>query len=398
MSQRTRDGVALRLDACKTLPSSSAVMRMQQQVFDLLARKLPVTVTIEGLQGDLQPEVLFVRACKLLQRPLLDAAAATASLGIALAGSKLSPQFAFMVRAAILGHGPCHLLPGSTLLRPASELVGRRRQERFWLQCWHLRGTAGFGVAFAPGITSPCPLFSAEPAAGILPPHGLQVPPGTAWAFQQVCITDYVGDAGELRTEALGKRLRSAVDRGDRLHDEQDWPTAAMRHDSWSNRRLAISITGIGDLVRMRGADPRSLIALQELHEVLRWIRETVNARSRELAVAKEHAPALNIAEAGGSIATLTAWRTQWQAALQFAATRHRNLLAISLWSVFPAGESADLRYCDLLPVLAGADSCSFGQPPDLGHWNVNEFKYFHQRAWAVLERKEATHVIAERV
>ena len=389
----------MRLDACESLSSPAAVARVQQQVFDLLASGAPVTITIAGLHGELQPEVLFVRACKLLQRPLRDAACAAEAVGIALAAADLSPQFAWMVRAAILGHGRCHLLLGSELLRPAADPRQRRQQDRFWLQCWHLREVAGFSVAFAPSVTSACPLFGAEAAGGILPPHGLQVPTGTAWAVQQVNLIDYANATGELATSALREHLRRAVDCGDQLHDEQDWPTAAMRHDSWSNRRLAICITGVGDLVKRRGEDPCSLLALQDLHEELRLIRQIVDGRSRELAATKEHAPSLNIAQdCSGSIATLAAWRTRWQAALQYAATRHRNLLAISPWSVFPSTEHADFRYCDLLPILAYADTCPFPEPPDLRHWNVNKFKYFHQRAWAILEQKDAQHMIAEQV
>jgi hypothetical protein len=197
----------------------------------------------------------------------------------------------------------------------------------------------------------------------------------------------------------LRERLQRCIEIGDSVHDEADWPTAAMRHDSWSNRRLAICITGIGDLVKRRGADPQSLAALRGLDAVMQLIRETVDDHSRQLAAATEHAPALNIVEEHGSgIAGLAAWRTRWQAALQFAATRHRNLLTIPPWSVFPSGESADFRYCDLLPILVYADSCTFPRLPCLQHWNVNEFKHFHQRACAILERRDSVQMIAEQV
>jgi hypothetical protein len=395
------DGVALQLDAGEVLPSPAAVLQTQQQVFDLLARNLPVCVMIVGLCGELPPEVLFVRACKILQRALLDSGCSSAAIAIVLDAGELAPQFAAMVRSAILGQGPVYLLLNRSFSRPAEDLRQRRRQERFWVQCWNLRDHAQVTTAFAPCITSPCPLFAAEHAGGILPPHGLQVPPGTAWAVARVNLADSAGPKGEVCEFALRERLRRCVDYGDRVHDAGEWPTAAMREDSWSNRRLAICVSGVGDLVRRRGADPQSLTALQDIAAVLQFVRETVDDHSRMLATSNCPAPGLDKL-AGGvgdtGIAGSTAWRSRWQAALQCAATRHRNLLSISPWAVFPAGEPADFRYTDLLPVLACADTCSFQRRPRLAHWNVNKFKQFHQRAWAVLEQKDDQQMIAEQL
>lgn len=401
MSRRTRDGAALRLDASATLSSPAAVVQAQEQVFDLLGRGLPVAVTIGGLQGDVPPEVLFVRACKVLQRALLDAGCASRAIAVVLDAADLAPQFAVMVRSAILGQGAVYLLPGSQLLCPAADTQRRRCQERFWLQCWQLRNDARVASAFAPGVTSPCPLFDAEDAPGILPPYGLQVPPGSAWAVADVDLADSAGPDGEVSEFALRERLRRCVDYGERLHDEGEWPTAAMRQDSWANRRLAIRIRGVGDLVKRQGADPQSLAALRCIDAIMHSIRETVDGYSRELAATRQPAPALDLAAevvGDSGVAGTAAWRMRWQAAMQFAATRHRNLLAMSPWAVFPAGQPADYRYCDLLPVLALADSCSFSRRPCVQHWNINEFKHFHQRAWAILERKNARQMIAEQV
>jgi hypothetical protein len=395
------DGVALQLHAGETLASPTAVLRVQEQVFDLLARNLPVCVLVAGLQGELPPEVLFVRACKLLQRALLDAGCCSETIAIATAAGELAPKFASMVRAAVLGRGSVYLLLNRRLSRPAVDARRRGQQERFWLQCWNLRDNEYLRTAFAPCITSPCPLFAAEAAAGILPSRGLQVPPGTAWAIAEVNLADSAGPHGDLSELALRERLRRCVDYGDRLHDEGEWPTAAMRQDSWSNRRLAICVSGIGDLVQRRRADPQSLATLHDIAAVLKTVRETLDEHSRALAASKRHAPGLDLAADGvgnNGIAGSPAWRHRWQQALQFTATRHRNLLSISPWAVFPAGQPAAFRYADLLPVLACADSCSFRGRPRLRHWNVNEFKYFHQRTWAILEQKDAQQMIAEQV
>lgn len=373
------------------------MLRVQEQVFDLLARRVPIAITVDGLRGDKRPEVVFVKFCKVLQKALLDSGMPPRAVTLALDAVDLSPQFVWMVRGAILGRGEVYLLVRRDMSRPAVESGLRRRQDRFWLQAWHLRNCDYVRTAFAPSISSPCPLFAAERAGAILPTVGLQVPPGTAWAYSRLHIGDYVGADGEVSEYALRECLQRCIAAGDRVHDEAEWPTAAMRHDSWSNRRLAICMTGIGDFAKAQGMDPRSLIALHELESIVQLVRNIVDEHSRELAAQKQYAPALEIAEGGAASAGL-AWRSRWQAALQFAATRHRNLLCISPWSLFPSSEPADPRYCDLLPILAYADTCAFAGAPCRRAWNVNEFKYLHQRAGAILERKDAQQMIAEQV
>ena len=73
---------------------------------------------------------------------------------------------------------------------------------------------------------------------------------------------------------------------------------------------------------------------------------------------------------------------------------RHRNLLAISPWGLFPAGD-IDPRYINLLPLLRFADTCAVDILPDMGEWTFAAFKRFHQQAAAVLHQRGATHQIA---
>ena len=72
--------------------------------------------------------------------------------------------------------------------------------------------------------------------------------------------------------------------------------------------------------------------------------------------------------------------------------------MVLSPWSVFPTRGPADTRYFDLLPLLQFADAHAFAHPPALGHWNVNEFKAFHQRASAIIEQKDRSLLIAEQI
>ena len=394
MHNHTATGVSLRLHALETLASGAAAERLHEQLYDVLAERLPVAVTVEQLGDECHAASVFAAFVPCCARPATTRAPVAAHISIAIDASTLSPEQLWTGRCEVLGPGPLYLMLGSALTPPSVEPQLRRMQERFWSECWQLRNSGQLRTALAPMVSSPCPLLASETAFGILPPAGLQVPPCSAWVTLQVNLTDFASAAGELDVFALRDALRRCIESGETLHDEAAWPTAAMRHDAWLNRRLAISITGIGDLALRRGIDPACFHALQDLARVLQDIRSTVHDYSRQLAALIEPLPALELADAEHG----PAWHARWQKALQFAATRHRNLLAMSPWSVFPSSGSTDSRYCDLLPLLEYADVCAFPAPPCLRSWNINKFKDFHHRAWAVLERKDARKLFAEAI
>ena len=199
----------------------------------------------------------------------------------------------------------------------------------------------------------------------------------------------------------LEEALRARVDAADAVHDTTAWPTPQMRHDAWLNRRLAIMVTGIGDVVLRRGADPRQFSCLRDLGDLFAWIRSIVVARSREIAQRSEPVPALTETDPtrflsiGNDIDT---WNRVWRRAIDSNAVRHRNLLVLSPWSVFPGQADDTAGFLDLLPLLEFADCCSFAGAPPLRDWNINFFRNLHQRAWAVLEQRLVRQSFAEPV
>lgn len=394
-------GASIHLHAIDALACSTAAQRTHEQVYDVLARGLPVSVTVDGLDDSPHAKTMFRRACEILRSAVCDARANSAAVSVAIDADQLSPQLVLATRCEIIGPGPVYLLLGSALMRPSRNEAVHQQQDHFWRQCWKLRSTRLVRTAFAPLVTSPCPLLSSEVARGVSPPLGLQVPLGTAWIPMQVNLASFANSRGELNDRTLHEHLQRCVALGESLHDDVDWPTSAMRHDSWLNRRIAITVTGIGDLTELRCMDPRLFTTLKELSGVLQQVRGVVNDYSRHLALQKEHLPALDQSvpsrASGCDIAQLD-WQKRWRKAVDFAAIRHRNLLAVSPWSVFPTGKSADSRYGDLLPLLEYFDVCAFPAPPCLGHWNVSEYKHFHRRAGAVLEQKDARQLFAEQV
>jgi len=402
----TRDGapasgIALSADATAVFSSDSAASHFRQQAYDVLAAGLPLSVSVFRLGPGKQAGETFGRLCELLRAATEAAAARSADIEMAIEAGSLTPQAAWSCRSNHLGDGPVYLFPERSMLQPDASPAQRNRHERFWLQLWHLRATRTLRVAYAPFVVSQCPLLSAEAAQGIVPCIGLQGPLGSAWVPLRLNLVRFADSGGKLMKGALEDALCRAVEIGDALHTLAPWPTAQTRHDAWLNRRLAIIVTGFGDLLQQRGLDPGRFQALQTLCDCLQSVQEILQRQSRQLASRKERLPALLQTDPSRELprgVVRNSWHKRWSMAVDLAAIGHRNLLVLPLWSVFPLTGRADYRYSDLLPVLGFADACAFSGPPDLSHWNVKQFKSFHQRAWAVLQQRDAAHQIAERI
>lgn len=386
-----KDGVTLALSAAAASACGAAQNRVREQLFDLLEQGLPVAISVEELGPADRCAREFGRICEILRSAAEQARSDPGRITIVVEAGTLEPARVWSLRLKYLGRGPVFLRMNARSMR----------SDDLWSQCWRLRGIADLQLLLAPAIYSPCPLLSAESARGVLPGPGLQVPAGSAWIPLRLNVRAFANDRGELDVGALHARARHCVEQGEAAHRSAVWPNAALRHDAWLNRRLAIELQGIGDLVLRQQRDPACFKTLQTLDAMLRALRHEIVAHSKALATSAGHLEALDAANPcrGPSNAVVQLnWQQRWRKALDTAAIRHRNLLAMSPWSVFPCGKAADRRYVDLLPVLRHADVAAFPRPPSLHHWNINEFKNFHSRAWAILQQKDAIQLIAEQV
>lgn len=272
-------------------------------------------------------------------------------------------------------------------------------------QDWEtLRGrleSGAIALAFADFVLPQCPLLSSEPATVVATPLGLHAPAGSAWVCMRVDLMRFAKPDGTLDEFALHRSLQTCVDVGDAIHDVFRWPTPEQRHDAWMNRRLAVMITGIGDLSVSSRDEPGEHCSLRRFNQLLLGVRRTLQSRSREIALRSERLPAITLSDPShhlpaGSIRD--DWQRRWRQAVRVSLVRHRNLLVLSPWSLFPAGRPADLRYAEFLPVLRHADAVAFDKNVSTSHWNLNEFKRFYQRVRAVLQQRCATSLIAEHV
>ncbi len=267
--------------------------------------------------------------------------------------------------------------------------------DRVWRRLWDLRDV--ISVAIPTVVSSPCSLLAEEHADTLCLSTGMQVPLSSAWVSRQVDLASFVLANGEIRLAALEKALVECVDSGEAMHDAAGWDNPALQSDSRLNRRLAIAVRGWGAVAALRGADPGEFATLTALEQLARHVRAILESRSRELAIEHGHCPVLDLE--GMRIGRYSdELMSRWQNALESSAVRHRNLLMMSPWDVFPHGQPADLRYMDLLPLLRCANSLSFQRDVDIGHWNVNEFRGFYERVSAILTQGDGTGLIAKQV
>ncbi len=383
-------GMALTTAVPRVLASEPSFARLSGQLGDALARNLPVSLRLSALDQCDSTTIDVESLCQALAESLDAPGFHSKTLEITLAGADLNPEIAWQLRCEHLGEGVLNLVIDE---QAASSMD-------FWASLYRLRCEPSVRVAFWPLISAASPLLTPEVAENVLPVVGLQAPSESAWVTATLTLTECTDAKGGLDEESIVARLTDCVAVADASHDITRWPTANMRHDAWMNRRLAIRVDGLGDYVREHGLQPGNHRTLQQVRQILLRIRHALKHASQQLAKSTELLPAIAM---HNPVRRLPAgpdrdsWERCWMRAVERSEVRHRNLLVLSPWSLFPVGKP-DIRYMDLLPLLTLADACVFAGRPGVPHWNVNEFIGFHKRAWALMRQMEAETLVAERL
>ncbi|MEX2496624.1 MAG: hypothetical protein WD448_11070 [Woeseia sp.] len=400
----TAGGVALRVSVGKVLRSPDAAERLMRRVIALLHESVPLTLSLVDLGGDVEATDSLQAFCTTLRRSLAGQGLPTEPVGISLQSHVLPLQAYLLICTAILGHGPRYVLLDSLQMKHHEDARARREADANWTFLWRTRSAAPGKVwaamipAYAASVTTRCPLLGDEAATAILPAQGLQAPVASAWLPLELDLMDFSDGHGRLRWPALQDALERAVDEGDEILDQLHWPLPEQRSDAWQNRRLAVTVDGVGDLVMQRGADPGNLRCLQWIDSTVARIHEVLWQRSRLRAGATEPLPALLAACPSvrwNCDIKKSDWDSRWRSAVASSAVRHRNLLVMSPYSVLPSRAASVANFIDLLPVLRHADAFSFSQPRVRGFRSCDEFANFHRRAWAVMQRRNAASLVA---
>ncbi|HEX7061954.1 MAG TPA: hypothetical protein VF200_08270 [Woeseiaceae bacterium] len=393
----TAGGVTLRIALGEMIAHGDDAL--WQRILSPLREGVPVTLGLTALgAGDAAIGALEAFLNELRAR-LAAGQLAARGIGISLASHVVPLEAYRLLSSVLLGEGPRYVLLDGLQMRPSDDLRALRAAEHNWRFLWRCRGgRLPLVPAYAASVTTRCPLLADEAATTVLPVLGLQVPPGSAWLPLGVRLTDFSDGGGHLQWERLAGALAAAVELGEELLDRLCWPAPGLAQDAADNRRLAIELTGLGDLVAERGADPSGLACLRWLDGVVDRVHALLWARSR--ALARVHGPLPSLLRSEPALGwscpvRRNDWQARWRRALADSAVRHRNLLVLSPYAVLPRDARCALAYLDLLPVLGRADAFAFAAPPAACFGSAAAFARFHRRAFAVIERRHAASLVA---
>ena len=154
--------VALNIAAGIIPASTIALARFQEQVGDMLARGLPLSVTITDLENQRDSPARFRELCSAIAACARRHATQPASIEIVVAAGAMMPAQAWAIRAEELERGPLYLLASDSEL--CMRTTDRLRFRNFWQELWQLRGERNLRFFCAPWVRSCCPLLAHEAA------------------------------------------------------------------------------------------------------------------------------------------------------------------------------------------------------------------------------------------
>lgn len=356
------------------------------EVLQALSHGVPVTIDVSAVVGSADEFEAFCR--DLGERGV----APSATVSLYCEKPTISLRALALIACCHLGNGRRYV----GLTDPASVPTSD------WRYLWQ-RANSRWAVlpVYADTVAAGSPLLCDEHACSVLPLIGLKVPQASAWLPMRLNLERFADLQGRIREDALERALHTAVNVGERLLQALHWTPGPASDDARRNRRIAVQLDGIGDLVHLQGSDPGDLSVQRDLHRLLSHISKQLKCHSAALASQSGACPAisrLNPALQISDAERRRTWSEQWQSALERHALRHRNLLSMSPYAVIPRGPANRAAWADLLPLMALADSFSFVAPRAPKGWNLLDYKAFHCRAAAQIARRNSTCVVARKV
>ncbi len=395
-------GIPCMVSVGKVLSSPFEAGRLKLALRHFMLSDAPVTLSLTELSADGCATNSLQKFCEYLCSVLSPLNYEPGNLGLSLHSHQIPLQSYFLIANSVLGSGPRYVyLDGLQMRRHCNSAV-QSETDRNWRFLWQHRHQAEQLLPVYGGLVrSACPLLSDEIAGSILPGTGTVVPPGSAWLPVEIPLTKFMHAGGHLDWSRLSPAIARAVCTSEDLLNYLSWPCRRQRTDAWLHRRLAISVTGLGDLVLRCGRDPGVLDCLAWLTGIVKRIRNEMQAASIALARQSGALPAVLRTDPSTGLKAGPArdnWRMCWNSAVQTSALRHRNLLVLSPYSVLPDEANHSVKFFDLLPVIRHADAWCFSTTASTARWSIVDYQRFHRRAWAVIQGHNEGCVVADGV
>ena len=392
-------GVPLVLSVDDLLQSPAKLAAVIGEVAALLQQRIAVTLALRDVGCDDAAFRNLQCFCEYLQGTISAQSLPGSNLGLCI-DSHCLPLQAYQVLSSIIpGKGPRLVVLDSLQMTPQSSQSLRANAHSDWSFLWRDRlSPTRLTPVYGSTVRTGCHLLSDEASSSVLPVAGVNVPAASAWLPLGLSVADYASASGEPNWQLLLPALAEGIALADDAFDRLTWANPLQRMDARSNRRLALSLGGLGELIKRRGCDPRDLASLNWLSEIVGRIRTSLWCHSQRMAQQQGYLPALHDADPSRNWPDHTCrenWRRRWQAALEESGVRHRNMLVLSPYSVLPDDSRGSDGHADLLPVIAFADVWAFADAPHFRQWSREEFASFHRRAWAVMQQPETPPVVA---
>ena len=399
--QPAAGGVPCVVSVARVLSSPFEARKLKLTLRHFLQRDAAVTLSLTELGRDGCPLQALQKFCERLNT-MLPANYEPGRLGLSLQSHQVPLQAYFLIANSVLGSGPRYVYLDSLQMRPHLNSVVRAETDRNWRFLWQQRLLPERLMPVYGGIVrSACPLLSDEVARSVLPDTGGMVPESSAWLPVTISLTTFSHGDGHIDWSRLSPAIARAVREGENLHDHIAWPCHRQRSDARLHRRLAISITGLGNLVLESGRDPGHIDCLIWLTGIVKRIRNEMRTASVALAQQSGALPAVLHADPSIGLKAGPArdnWRSCWRTAVRTSALRHRNLLVLSPYSVLPDHIDHSVKFFDLLPVIRQADSWCFSTTASFAKWRMEDYQLFHRRAWAQIQAHNEGCAVADGV
>lgn len=351
-----------------------SVHALARRIAPLLAGGGEVSVDLSVLAGGERSDTVRREQMRLVTGGLAGLLpAALARFGVAARGVVFSagadhPGLGELLRlraCAGLGHPPVLLrLPDRLILAlRGAESDGCADWPGDPLRMWQgltslAHREAGIHLVLQQTTRPACALAASERADAVLPASLFEVRAQTAWPALRLSLEALGADSPAAATRELRRLLAAGLRLADNLVEQVDWPAPELAQDAWVNRRLAVHLTGIGDLVDAWRLDPADFACARLVARWMRLARRLMRRESNALARERGPFPGLDLREIESTLSRSFGGEHA-RRLLRQAGLRHRHLLVLSPFSLFPQGRPRRPlpSYLHLLPALRWADT-----------------------------------------
>jgi hypothetical protein len=234
-----------------------------------------------------------------------------------------------------------------------------------------------------------CSLAASERSDAALPNSLFEVRADTAWLAVRLNLARLRLCARQGGVAAIRRLLRAGLRLADNLVDQLDWASPEIGQDALLNRRLALHVDGIGDLIDQCRLDPATF---QSVRLATRWanlLRRIMVRESNALARERGPFPGLEIRDLECTLAQRYGVEHA-ERLLRQSRLRHRHLLVLSPYAVFPcrAARHALPAYLHLLPVMRSADTVAMYGHGLRGTLPLATFQRLLQMSWAIARNR----------